>query len=143
LRVAQLLRDEFRCDDEDVEMTALLHDVLEFNPSATEALHRSAGDRVAGWVERLTWRGHGSSATYWDRLIGAPWQVRLVKMADVLDHARRAPAKRHPLQLRTASLAASLGYDYHPSLAIAVVALRGVTGRRGASVPYPGLPVTC
>jgi (p)ppGpp synthase/HD superfamily hydrolase len=130
------VREDFRCDDEDVEMTALLHDVLEYNPEAAEALRRSVGCKVASWVERLTWRGHASSATYWDRLIGAPWQVRLVKMADALDgvQARQGPGSEKVL--RTASLAASLSYDRHPSLTIAVVALRGAIERNVVATPH-------
>jgi hypothetical protein len=61
-------------------------------------------------------------------MIEAPWQVRLVKMADVLDHVQQSRAERQPA-LRTASLAASLGYDHHPSLTIAVGALRAVVER--------------
>lgn len=136
LRVAQLVREDFGCDDEDVEMTALLHDVLEYNPDAAEALHRSVGGRIAGWVQRLTWRGHASSATYWDRLIGAPWQVRLVKMADALDGVQARQEIHSEKVLRTASLAASLGYDHHPSLTIAAVALRGVIERNVATTPH-------
>jgi (p)ppGpp synthase/HD superfamily hydrolase len=133
LRVAQLVREDFRCDDDDVEMAALLHDVLEFNPKATEALARSVGSKIAGWVERLTWRGQGSSATYWDRLIESPWQVRLVKMADALDDLHARPEYRQA-KLRTASLAVSLGYDCHPSLTIAVVALREAMGSSGTLI---------
>ena len=117
-------------------MAALLHDVLEYNPEAAEALRRSVGGRVAAWVVRLTWRGHASRATYWDRLIGAPWQVRLVKMADALDgvQARQEPGSEKAL--RTASLAASLGYDHHPSLTIAVVALHGAIDRNVVAIPH-------
>ena len=135
LRVAQLIREDFRCDDDDVEMTALLHDVLEFNPGASEALGRSVGSKIAGWVKRLTWRGHGSSATYWDRLIESPWQVRLVKMADALDGLYARPEHRRA-KLRTAALAVSLGYDHHPSLTIAVVRLRDAIGSPGILIPH-------
>ena len=128
LRVAQLVEVDFQCPDEEVRMAALLHDVLDFNPSALEGLRQSVGSKVTSWVERLSWRHHGSTATYWDRLVEAPWQVRLVKIADAFDGLMH-PSGWLERRLRTASLAASLNHDRHPSLTNATAALRELLQR--------------
>ena len=41
---------------------------------------------MAEWVEWLSKNAKGPKEQYWDRLAEAPWQARLVKIADVLDH---------------------------------------------------------
>lgn len=128
LRVAHLVEVDFHCPDEEVRMAALLHDVLDFNPSAVEGLRHSVGDKVAGWIERLSWRHQGSSATYWDRLVEAPWQVRLVKIADAFDGLRH-PSGWPERSLRTAALAAALAHDGKPSLKDAAAALRDLIQR--------------
>ena len=86
LRVAVLVASEFGCHDDDVISAALLHDVLEKTPATREELRRTFGSTVVDLVGDLTKASEESDDSYWGRLNASPWQARLVKMADALDH---------------------------------------------------------
>jgi (p)ppGpp synthase/HD superfamily hydrolase len=86
LRVAALVAIEFGSHDDEIISTAVLHDVLEKTPATREELLQSFGRTVADLVGHLSKGPDESADSYWSRLNAAPWQARLVKMADALDH---------------------------------------------------------
>ena len=92
VRVALLVACEFRCGDPEVISASLLHDCLEKTGLEATLLRREMGSRVAEMVEALSKNCGGSEAGYWNRLTAAPWEVRLIKMADALDHMDCLPS---------------------------------------------------
>jgi (p)ppGpp synthase/HD superfamily hydrolase len=90
-RVAMLVATVFRCDDPEVLAAALLHDVLEKTAVDRAGLALAMGSKVAGWVEWLSKDPAGDKGAYWRGLAAAPWQARMIKMADALDHLNGPP----------------------------------------------------
>lgn len=121
-RVAMLVSAVFGCNDPEVLAAAYLHDVLEKTSVDRAGLAIAMGERVANWVEWLSKSGKGQKAKYWELLAQAPWQARLIKMADALDHlngppqyladrlksARKALALALPGEVETRGAAATL-----------------------------------
>ncbi len=89
-RVAMIVRDEFGCDDDEVITAALLHDTIEDTNTDYDELHEQFGERVASLVSALTKNMSMPSAhredQYDQQLAKAPWEARLIKLADVLDN---------------------------------------------------------
>lgn len=110
LRVALLVATEFGCHDDEVISSALLHDVIEKTPVSREELLQRFGSPVADLVGYLTKGRDESGESYWARLNASPWQARLVKMADALDHLDCPP---HALEKRlsTANKALELAFS--------------------------------
>lgn len=86
VRVALLVTCEFRCEDPEVISASLLHDCLEKTDLEVALLRQEMGGRVAEMVEALSKNRGGPEAAYWNRLTAASWEVRLIKIADALDH---------------------------------------------------------
>ncbi|MEK7953266.1 HD domain-containing protein [Luteolibacter soli] len=106
-RVAMLVASQFRCFDPEVIAAAYLHDVFEKTSLTREAVALTLGGTVAGWVEWLSKSSKDEKETYWKRLSEAPWQARLIKMADALDHLHGPPEYRDS-RLRAARRALKL-----------------------------------
>ena len=85
-RVAMLVAVDFGCDDPEILASAYLHDVIEKTTLTRARIAAAMGETVADWVEWLSKNAKGPREEYWKRLAQAPWQVRLVKIADALDH---------------------------------------------------------
>jgi (p)ppGpp synthase/HD superfamily hydrolase len=90
-RVAMVARDIFGCDDEVVLCTALLHDTIEDRDVDFDDIEKRFGleiaDCVAAMSKNMTLREPIREKDYDERLAKAPWQARLVKLADVYDNA--------------------------------------------------------
>jgi guanosine-3',5'-bis(diphosphate) 3'-pyrophosphohydrolase len=89
-RVAMTVRDVFGIDDAVALAAALLHDMIEDTTADYDDLEREFGTEVARVVAALTkdmrLPEKEREAAY-DRQLGtAPWQARLVKLADVYDN---------------------------------------------------------
>jgi (p)ppGpp synthase/HD superfamily hydrolase len=93
VRVALIASCSFGCCEQDVVAAALLHDVLEKTDVSPEWLRRKVGTTIAGMVECLSKNHAAPESRYWDRLTAASWQIRLIKMADALDHLDCRPAE--------------------------------------------------
>jgi guanosine-3',5'-bis(diphosphate) 3'-pyrophosphohydrolase len=89
-RVAMTIRDVFGVDDPVALAAALLHDVIEDTTADYDDLEREFGGEVAGVVAAVTkdmrLPEEEREATYDRQLASAPWQARLVKLADVYDN---------------------------------------------------------
>lgn len=94
-RVALTVRDVFACDDEAALCTALLHDTIEDTPTDYDDIHDRFGPLVADCVAAMTKNmilpELRREPEYDARLAGAPWQARIVKLADVYDNACDIP----------------------------------------------------
>lgn len=107
LRVALLVSARFGCHDARVLAAALLHDVIEKTAITAEQIRSELDETVAEWVEWLSKNARGPESEYWQRLADAPWQVRLIKVADALDHLN-GPKSQLGRRLETAAKAAAL-----------------------------------
>jgi hypothetical protein len=85
-RVAMIVAIEFQCSDPRILCAALLHDVLEKTETTLAEVAGQFGEEIAYWVFMLSKAPGEPKDSYWSALGRAPWQVRLVKVADVLDH---------------------------------------------------------
>lgn len=85
-RVALIVGCLFACPDDEIIAAALLHDVLEKTPITEGRILAEFGPRVAGMVGRLSKNSHPDEESYWKTLRASGWDVRLIKMADALDH---------------------------------------------------------
>lgn len=90
-RVAMTVRHVFGCEDEVAIAAALLHDTIEDTSADYDEIEEHFGTDVAECVSTLTknkaMREEAREAEYDQRLSRAPWQARLVKLADVYDNA--------------------------------------------------------
>jgi (p)ppGpp synthase/HD superfamily hydrolase len=122
-RVALIVSAVFGCHDQEVLATALLHDVLEKTKVNREGLAIAMGANVASWVEYLSKTSPEEKKVYWKRLAAAPWQARLVKMADALDHLN-GPPEYLTDRLKSAHKALALASSSEPEIQRASEALR-------------------
>lgn len=106
-RVAMLVAAEFGCTESGVIAAAYLHDVFEKTSLTREAVALTMGAEVTAWVEYLSKTSKDQKGAYWKRLAAAPWQARLVKMADALDHLN-GPVEYRQDRLRSARKALAL-----------------------------------
>lgn len=90
VRVAFTVRDVFRCEDEVAIAAAFLHDTIEDTLTDYDDLFEAFGAEIAGCVAALTKNPtmpeHEREPAYDAGLARAPWQARLVKLADVYDN---------------------------------------------------------
>jgi len=94
-RVAMVLRDVYGCDDEVAIATAMLHDTIEDTRTDFDDIEKKFGIEVARCTAAMTknmfLREPEREPEYDERLRGAPWQARIVKLADVYDNAKDIP----------------------------------------------------
>jgi 2-C-methyl-D-erythritol 2,4-cyclodiphosphate synthase len=98
-RVALTVAVKFGCTDEKVLAAALLHDVLEDTLADYDDLTDRFGDKeLAVWVALLSKDMRRPEDEKEDRyhtaLAQAPWQPKLIKLADVYDNLSDAPDNR-------------------------------------------------
>jgi guanosine-3',5'-bis(diphosphate) 3'-pyrophosphohydrolase len=96
MRVALTIRVHFGCDDPLALLAALLHDTIEDTTTNYDDLADRFGTRVADCVAALTKNMALPEAlresSYDARLADAPWQARLVKLADQFDNVSDLPS---------------------------------------------------
>ena len=114
-RVALLVSAVFGCHDQEVLAAALLHDVLEKTTLSREGVALAMGANVSAWVDWLSKESKDEKKTYWERLMIAPWQARLIKMADALDHLNGPPEYLQD-RLKTARKALALATSPEPEI---------------------------
>lgn len=121
-RVAMLVSAVFGCHDPEVLAAAYLHDAIEKTPLTREGLAMTMGPKVAQWVEWLSKSPSSDKAKYWEGLKQAPWQARLIKMADALDHLN-GPPQYLADRLKSARKALALASSAEPEIQRASAAL--------------------
>jgi len=132
LRVAMLVASMFGCHDDEVISAAVLHDVIEKTPATREELLRDFGKTVADLVEDLSKGVDESDDSYWARLNDSPWQARLVKMADALDHLD-CPPRTLAKRIHTANRALGLAFTDEVPIQRAKECLRDALDQRGGA----------
>jgi guanosine-3',5'-bis(diphosphate) 3'-pyrophosphohydrolase len=89
-RVCLIVRHVFGIDDDDVLTAAVLHDTIEDTTTDFDDVELSFGPTVAGWVAALSKDKRlpedEREESYMTGLARAPWQVRICKMADIVDN---------------------------------------------------------
>lgn len=122
-RVAMILRDTFGCDDEVAICAALLHDTIEDTRTDYDDIHKRFGSDVADCVACMTKNmlliESEREPEYDQRLASAPWQARMVKLADVYDNGLELPRpgmRRKCIQRCERALLLT-AHDEHPAFA--------------------------
>jgi guanosine-3',5'-bis(diphosphate) 3'-pyrophosphohydrolase len=89
-RVCLILRHVFGLDDSEALTAAVLHDTIEDTKADFDDLAEKFGPEVAGWVATLSKDKRlpepEREKAYVERLANASWQVKLCKLADILDN---------------------------------------------------------
>jgi len=89
-RVAATLEHHFGVRDESVLAAAVLHDVIEDTTTDYDELHEHFGPEVAGLVAHLSKDPRlpepQREKLFAESLAKAPWQARLIKLADSYDN---------------------------------------------------------
>lgn len=108
-RAGMIVREIFGVADTNVIMTALLHDTVEDTTTDFDDLEERFGRDVAGWVAILTKDKRlpekKREKAYAEGLKNAPWQVKVCKLADVLDNimdASHMPTEKRARTLKHA-----------------------------------------
>lgn len=121
-RVAMTVRDVFDCADEVAVCTALLHDAIEDTATDFDDVESRFGEAVAVCVAAMTknmlLREDQRERDYDARLAAAPWQARLVKLADVYDNAcdlHKPGAAKKMIDRCERALALAERDDAHPA----------------------------
>jgi (p)ppGpp synthase/HD superfamily hydrolase len=138
VRVALTVTQTFGSDDPIALVSALLHDTIEDTTTdyddLMERFGREIADTVAALTKNMALPEHDREREYDHRLAKAPWQARLVKLADTYDNFcdletwpidRQATKKREAYEkcLRAVALAKS---DSQPAIRKAVAALKAL-----------------
>lgn len=109
VRVAMVVRDVFGCADPVALAAAYLHDTIEDSDIDYDDLLSQFGREVADCVAALTKNKALEEATreaeYDVRLAKAPWQARLVKLADAYDNFLDVESTEGPQRSRLVSKA--------------------------------------
>lgn len=108
----------FGCSDPEVAAAAVLHDTLEKTQLTAGEIHEECGARVLELVIALT-KEEGKRKHYWERLHEGPWEARLIKMADALDHLD-CPPEGLARRIKCGRRAAALGYSDEEPIRCAV-----------------------
>jgi len=89
-RVCLVVRHVFAIDDSAALTAAVLHDTLEDTTTDFDDLKKHFGAEIASWVAALSkdkrLEEANREAAYGRQLAGAPWQVKVCKLADVFDN---------------------------------------------------------
>ncbi len=89
-RVALIARQVFGIDDPAVLTAAVLHDTIEDTTTDFDDLEEHFGKEIAGWVATLSkdkrLEDDSREKEYRAGLAGAPWQVKVCKLADICDN---------------------------------------------------------
>jgi (p)ppGpp synthase/HD superfamily hydrolase len=89
-RVCLIVRHVFGIDDPRALMAAALHDAIEDTKTDFDELEETFGRKVAEWAAALCKDKRRPDAEreaeYVARLVEAPWQVKVCKLADVFDN---------------------------------------------------------
>jgi guanosine-3',5'-bis(diphosphate) 3'-pyrophosphohydrolase len=100
-RVCLVVRHVFGIDDPRALMAAALHDTVEDTTTDFDDLEEHFGREVAEWATLLCKdkrrRDGEREDEYVGRLVAAPWQVKVCKLADVFDNlldARHLPPEQ-------------------------------------------------
>lgn len=123
-RVTLIVRQVFGVDDPNVLAAAVLHDTLEDTATDYDDLSERFGPEVANWAASLSkdmrLPENRREEAYRSVLARAPWQVRVIKLADMLDNlwdsGQLPPEKRKTTLARLQTYLDALAVDLPDSL---------------------------
>jgi len=132
-RVAMTVRDVFEIDDANILAAALLHDTIEDTTTDYDEVQEEFGPAIASLVAALTkdmrLPEDRREKEYMKQLKSAPWEARLVKLADVYDNLADSPtASMEKSSIRKAEEVLQLADTGEPELARAVKELKQLIG---------------
>ncbi len=129
IRAAFTLQHLFGVRDESVLAAAVLHDTIEDTTTDYDELEREFGPQIAGLVACLTKDDRlpedHREKLFDERLAAAPWQARLIKLADAYDNLLDSATSPRMASraLDRARRALALAGDHIPEIANAKTAL--------------------
>ncbi len=117
VRVCLIVRHVFGLDDPRALMAAALHDTIEDTNTDFDDLEKTFGREIAEWTAMLTKEKRRPEMEreedYIVRLVQAPWQVKVCKLADIFDNmmdsAYLKPAERERTRKRSRQYLDALG----------------------------------
>lgn len=129
VRVAMILASVFGHAGDEALAAAYLHDTLEKTKLPQEKILGRFGPRVEQMVAMLSKNRNGPAKEYWQRLEGADWEIRLVKIADAFDHLD-CPPDELSRRLKSAKKALALAFSDEPPIVRARAALKAAIRQR-------------
>ena len=104
IKVVQILQD-FNTQDEDVLISAYLHDVLEDTDYPLKKLQEQFGVKVVDLIKELTFYGdsHDDEA-YWSQVKELSTEAKIIKLADILTNLTDGKKSFHFIRKRTHAL---------------------------------------
>lgn len=104
-RVCLIVRQMFEISDPAVLAAAVLHDTIEDTTTDFDDLEEQFGAEIAGWVALLSkdkrLPDDQREAVYMAGLASSPWQVKVCKLADILDNLTDSSSTGSKQQQRT------------------------------------------
>jgi guanosine-3',5'-bis(diphosphate) 3'-pyrophosphohydrolase len=104
-RVCLIARHVFGVTDPQALLTAALHDTIEDTTTDFDDLEKHFGSEVARWVALLSKdkrsQEEAREEAYCRGLAGAPWQVKVCKLADIFDNLTDSQHLRAEQRSRT------------------------------------------
>lgn len=95
-RVCMTVRHVFGIDDPPILAAAVLHDVIEDTTTDADEIIERFGSEIATWVALLSkdkrMPEEEREAAYRKQIETAPWQVKVIKLADLFDNLSDASA---------------------------------------------------
>ena len=124
------LSHRFGCNDPVVLAAGLLHDAIEDTTADFDEIAETVDSKVADLVAALTkdmrLPEDEREADYDRQLAAAPWQARLIKLADVYDNLTDSVLSNAGVDVRKKAQRALLLAGEEPELAVAAKALRSL-----------------
>lgn len=104
-RVCLVARHVFGIDDERILTAAVLHDCVEDTTTDFDDIRQEFGVEIAEWVALLSkdkrLPEEEREAAYMKQLIGAGWQVKVCKLADIYDNLNDSTSSRPEQRAKT------------------------------------------
>lgn len=131
-RVTLTLAHHFGYSDPVILAAGLLHDLIEDTPADYDdvlaATNREVADLVAALTKDMRLPEEQREAAYDRQLAAAPWQARLVKLADVFDNVCDSLTSGTPVKVEEKARRILALVKDDPGLAAAAAKLRQLLG---------------
>ncbi|MBI4895160.1 MAG: bifunctional (p)ppGpp synthetase/guanosine-3',5'-bis(diphosphate) 3'-pyrophosphohydrolase [Candidatus Aenigmarchaeota archaeon] len=102
LRIFAILATKLKIDDPEILAAALLHDTIEDTQTDYDEISGRFGENVANYVSGLSIDSRLSKdqrhAEYLSRLKTQPWQVKIIRLADMYDNSFDAKHLKDPIR---------------------------------------------
>lgn len=99
IKVVQILQN-FNIRNEDILISAYLHDVLEDTDYPLKKILEQFGQKVVNLVNELSFFGDHDDESYWNQVKGLSTEAKIIKLADILANLTDDGKKSHHFILK-------------------------------------------